>query len=88
MGAVSCVRLPCCSSGSCHRKTPCRASASAWTTYLSFGTGHVWVVDPELRKAHLCTKTGMEEPADGVLAIAGTEIRVVLSELFAELDRA
>lgn len=56
--------------------------------YLNFGTEHVWVVDPELRKAYLCTKTGMEEPADGVLAIAGTEIRVVLSELFAELDRA
>ncbi len=55
--------------------------------YLKFGTEHVWVVDPESRKAYVATSRGFEEPADGVLAIPGTEIRVVLSELFAELDR-
>jgi Uma2 family endonuclease len=55
--------------------------------YLKFGTEHVWVVDPELRKAYVATSRGFEEPADDVLAIPGTEIRVVLSELFAELDR-
>ena len=56
--------------------------------YLNFGTGHVWVVDPESRKAYVATSQGFAEPADGALAIPGTEIRVVLSELFAELDRA
>jgi Uma2 family endonuclease len=56
--------------------------------YLNFGTEHVWVVDPELRKAYVATSRGFEESSDGVLAIPGTEIRVVLSELFAELDRA
>lgn len=56
--------------------------------YLNFGTGHVWVVDPELRKAYVCSKTGMQEPEGGVLTIPGTEIRVDLNELFAELDRA
>ncbi len=56
--------------------------------YLNFGTEHVWVVDPELRKAYVCSKTGMEEAKDAALSIPGTEIRVVLSELFAELDRA
>jgi Uma2 family endonuclease len=56
--------------------------------YLNFGTEHVWVVDPELRKAYVCSKTGMQEPEGGVLVVPGTEIRVVLSELFAELDRA
>ena len=55
--------------------------------YFNFGTEHVWVVDPELRKAYVCSKTGMQEPEGGVLTIPGTEIRVVLSELFAELDR-
>ena len=56
--------------------------------YLNFGTEHVWIVDPELRKAYVCSKTGMQEPVSGVLTIPETEIRVVLSELFAELDRA
>lgn len=55
--------------------------------YLKFGSEHVWIVDPESRKAYLATSRGFEEPADGVLAIPGTEIRVVLSELFSELDR-
>lgn len=56
--------------------------------YLEFGTEHVWVVDPDSRKAYVCSKTGMQEPEGGVLSIPGTAIRVVLSELFAELDRA
>jgi Uma2 family endonuclease len=56
--------------------------------YLNFGTEHVWVVDPEIRKAYVFTKTAMQEPEDGSLTIPGTPIKVVLSELFAELDRA
>jgi len=55
--------------------------------YLNFGTEHIWIVDPELRNAYVATSRGFEEPADGLLAIPGTGIRVVLSELFAELDR-
>jgi Uma2 family endonuclease len=55
--------------------------------YLTFGTEHIWVVDPESRKAYVATSRGFEEPANDVLAIPGSEIRVVLSELFAELDR-
>jgi Uma2 family endonuclease len=56
--------------------------------YLNFGTEHVWVIEPEMRKAYIFTKTAMQEPEGGVLSVPGTEIRVVLSELFAELDRA
>jgi Uma2 family endonuclease len=56
--------------------------------YLRFGTKDVWVIDPELRKAYVCSTSGFQEPESGVLAIDGTPIRVVLSELFAELDRA
>ena len=55
--------------------------------YLNFGTEHVWVVDPDSRKAYVATSRGFADPADGALAIPGTEVRVVLSELFAELDR-
>jgi Uma2 family endonuclease len=56
--------------------------------YLNFGTEHVWIIDPGLRKAYICTKTGFQEPESGVLSVPGTPIRAVLSELFAELDRA
>jgi Uma2 family endonuclease len=56
--------------------------------YLRFGTKDVWVIDPELRKAYVCSASGFQEPEGGVLAIPGTPIQVVLSELFAELDRA
>jgi Uma2 family endonuclease len=56
--------------------------------YLSFGTKHVWIIDPAARDGYLCTTRGFEEPQDGVLEIPATPIRVVLSELFAELDRA
>lgn len=56
--------------------------------YLRFGTEHIWVVDPDSRRAYVCTHTGFHEPEDGVLAVPDTPIRVVLSELFAELDRA
>jgi len=56
--------------------------------YLNFGAEHVWIVEPELRKGYICSKTGMQEPQGGVLFVPGTQIRVVLNELFAELDRA
>lgn len=55
--------------------------------YLRFGTEYVWAIDPEMRKAYVCSASGFQEPEDGVLAIPSTPIRVVLSELFAELDR-
>lgn len=56
--------------------------------YFALGTEHVWIVDPELRKGYVCSRTGFQEPDSGILAIPGTPIRVVLSDLFAELDRA
>jgi Uma2 family endonuclease len=56
--------------------------------YLEAGTQNVWIVDPGLRKAYVCSKTGFQEPEGGILEVQGTPIRVVLSELFAELDRA
>ncbi|MGC2212569.1 MAG: Uma2 family endonuclease [Silvibacterium sp.] len=55
--------------------------------YLRFGAENVWAIDPEARKAYLCSSTGFQEPEGGVLAIPATPICVVLNELFAELDR-
>lgn len=56
--------------------------------YFALGTKNVWIVDPSLRKGYVCSQMGFQEPEGGVLEVPGTPIRVVLSELFAELDRA
>jgi Uma2 family endonuclease len=56
--------------------------------YRAFGIEHVWIVDPEPRLAYRATETGFEEIRTGELVVPGTPIRVDLSEMFAELDRA
>lgn len=55
--------------------------------YLRFGTQNIWVLDPDSRRAYVCTKTSFHEPEDGILAVPDSQIKVVLSEIFAELDR-
>jgi len=54
--------------------------------YLAFGVEHVWVFDPERRVAWFADKAGMHV-ADSELSVPGTEIRVVLGEAWAELER-
>lgn len=56
--------------------------------YLRFGIENIWIIDPETRMAYRYTSAGLEEVHTGELAVPETPIRVVLSELFAELDRA
>jgi Uma2 family endonuclease len=56
--------------------------------YRQFGVEHIWIIDPEPRLAYRATEAGLEEVRTGDLAVPGTPIRVLLSELFAELDRA
>lgn len=56
--------------------------------YLAFGIPHIWVIDPESRKAWIADRTGLHLVQTGELAVPETLIRVLLSELFAELDRA
>jgi Uma2 family endonuclease len=56
--------------------------------YRSFGIGNIWIIDPEPRIAYRYTSAGLEEVQTGELAVPETPIRVVLSEMFAELDRA
>jgi Uma2 family endonuclease len=56
--------------------------------YSRFGIENIWVIDPEPRRAYRYTAAGLEEVHSGELIVPETPIRVVLSELFAELDRA
>jgi Uma2 family endonuclease len=56
--------------------------------YRRFGIEHIWIIDPEPRLAYSYTSTGLEEVHTGELTVPGTPIRVVLSEMFTELDRA
>ena len=56
--------------------------------YLDFGAEHVWIIDPGLHKAYVCSTTGFQEAEGEVLQVSGTPVRVVLSALFADLDRA
>jgi Uma2 family endonuclease len=56
--------------------------------YCSFGVDNIWIIDPESRIAYRYTASGLEEVRTGELTVPETPIRVVLSDLFAELDRA
>jgi Uma2 family endonuclease len=56
--------------------------------YRGFGVENIWVIDPERRIAYIDNGSALEEVKTGELVVAGTAIRVVLSEMFAELDRA
>lgn len=55
--------------------------------YLAFGIEHVWVIDPYARVAYRGTAQGLELVRTGELSIPGSPIRIVLEELFSELDR-
>jgi Uma2 family endonuclease len=63
-----------------------RTTAKA-AEYLAFGIEHVWVVDPNARVAYRGTADGLELSRSGELTIPETPIRIVLADLFAELDR-
>jgi Uma2 family endonuclease len=54
--------------------------------YLSMGVPAVWVVDPRRRRAYEAIPSGALQPAPTELAVAGTEIRIPVLDIFAELD--
>jgi Uma2 family endonuclease len=64
-----------------------RRSAAKAAEYLAFGIEHVWVIDPTARVGYRGTADGLEPARSGELEIPGTPIRIVLADLFAELDR-
>jgi Uma2 family endonuclease len=55
--------------------------------YLAFGVDHIWIIDPERREAYKATADGLHPVRTNELTVPETPIRVVLSDLFAELDR-
>jgi Uma2 family endonuclease len=65
-----------------------RAMQEKAAQYYRFGVENIWIIDPEPRIAYRYTSAGLEEVHSGELTVPETPIRVVLSELFAELDRA
>ena len=58
--------------------------------YLQFGVEHIWIIDPNTRRAYVADAHGFHEPAEGsataTLTVAGTPIAVSLAELWRELD--
>ncbi len=53
--------------------------------YLAMGVPMVWIVDPLRRTAFVSDASGQRQVAEE-LAVPGTEIRVALAEVFAELN--
>lgn len=66
---------------------PLRKTAEKSAEYLVFGIEHVWVIDPYARVAYRGTPNGLELVRTGELTIPDSPIRVLLEDLFAELDR-
>jgi Uma2 family endonuclease len=67
--------------------TPLRNTAAKADEYRAFGIEYVWVIDPYARVGYRGTGNGLELARSGELAIPETPIRIVLADLFAELDR-
>ena len=53
--------------------------------YASLGVEHIWVIDPWKRRGWVASPRGFQQPADGILRVAGTPIQITLAELYAEL---
>jgi Uma2 family endonuclease len=66
---------------------PLRRTAGKSAEYLAFGIENVWVIDPYARVAYRGTPNGLELVRTGELNIPNSPIRIVLEDLFAELDR-
>jgi Uma2 family endonuclease len=56
--------------------------------YLHFGVEHVWILDPALRRAYICSATGFHEPQSGMLKVDGTAIQLVLADLWQQVAQA
>jgi Uma2 family endonuclease len=66
---------------------PMSRTAAKCVEYVAFGIENVWVVDPYARVGYRGTAKGLELVRGGELSVEGKPIRIVLEELFAELDR-
>jgi len=50
--------------------------------YLAFGVPHVWMINPYIRRAYICTPEGIQEAKQGILRSDTPEIVVPLAEIF------
>ncbi len=66
---------------------PLRRTWDKAVEYVAFGIEHVWVVDPYARVGYRGTPQGLELVRNGELLVPGSLIRLVLEDLFGELDR-
>lgn len=63
------------------RETQERAS-----DYFNMGVAAVWIIDPQRRQAYSAGTDRIFSPVTEALTVRGTEIRVPLAEMFAELN--
>jgi Uma2 family endonuclease len=54
--------------------------------YVAFGVPNIWVLDPAKRRAYVCTHGDFREPEGRGLEAECSPIRIVLDDLFADLD--
>ncbi len=54
--------------------------------YLTMGVENIWLIDPVQRVAYTFGTAGLSAPVFDTLTVPGTEIRLDLTPLFADLD--
>jgi Uma2 family endonuclease len=54
--------------------------------YAAMGVDHIWLIDPISRRAWIATADTSLQRVEAEFAVPGTPIRIVLAEVFAELD--
>ncbi len=54
--------------------------------YARIGVEHIWLIDPISRHAWVATPDGMHKPTNAEFTVSGTPIRILLADVFAELD--
>jgi len=59
---------------------------SVMSDYLAMGVQHIWAFDPETRSAHRFDAEGFHRVTSDALIVDGTEIHVVVNEVFSLLD--
>lgn len=56
------------------------------TTHAGMGVEHIWLIDPISRHAWIGTTDSMHKPENAEFTVPGTPIRILLADVFAELD--
>lgn len=56
--------------------------------YAAMGVETIWAIDPWKRIGYHASARGFEQPSDGVLKIAGTDVAMRLNDLFSEMDES